>query len=402
MTIRAHVLAVASLLSLAVAGCGTRAEQAPPTPTATPTPTPPPVARPPVDPANAADVAVLYSSEKKAWMEAAAASFTKAHPEIKVSLTAMGSLDLARAITEGKQRPTVVSPADTLVQNLLASEWRALNGNELFAQSGPDAPQPVVLTPLVFVAWEDRGAALQKAAGGSVGWRTLHAGIAARDGWPALGGRSGWGFVKLGHADPQRSNSGLQALYGMTVDYYGKRVIEVGDLLKPGYQAFVREVEKGVPTLEASTSAFMTDMLRFGPSKYDVAVVYESVALDQIAIADGRWGKLRVYYPATTLWSDHPIEIVQAPWVSETQKAAGRAFIEHLKSRAAQELAIVYGFRPADPAVPLKTDDGNTPFARLADRGVRFDLPPMAPAPTGEVVRTMLQMWRRTVSRSAD
>ncbi len=343
---------------------------------------------------------MLYGSEKKEWMEAVAALFQRAHPEIRVTLTPMGSLDAARAITEGRQKPTLFSPADSLVQNLLAADWKAVHHDDLFATSGDDAPQPLVISPLVFVAWEDRGAARLKAAGGSIGWRTLHAGVSARDGWPALGGSASWGFVKLGHADPMRSNSGLQALYAMTLDYYGKRGgVEVADLLRPGYQGFVRELEKGVPVLEASTSAFMTDMLRFGPSKYDVAVVYESTALSQIGTADGRWGKLRIYYPATTQWSDHPVELISAPWVTDAQRIAGRAFIGWLRSRPAQELAVGYGFRPADPAVPLKTTDPQNPFTRLADRGVKTDIPPMAPPPSGEVVHTMMQMWSRTIAR---
>jgi len=262
------------------------------------------------------------------------------------------------------------------------------------------AHEPLVITPLVFVAWEDRGAALLKASGGNLGWRTLHAGVTAPEGWRALGGDASWGFVKVGHSDPARSNSGLQALYAMTLDYYSVRGgIEVGDFLRPRYQAFVREVEKGVPTLEPSTDAFMTDMLRFGPSKYDVAVVYESTALSTIGTADARWGKLRVYYPATTLWSDHPVDLVTAPWVTDAQRTAARTFVTWLRSRPAQEMSITYGFRPADPAVPIKTADPQNPFTRLADRGVRLDIPPMAAPPSGEVVRTMLQMWSRTAAR---
>ena len=106
-----------------------------------------------------------------------------------------------------------------------------------------------------------------------------------------------------------------------------------------------------------------------------------------------------LYYPATTLWSDHPVEVLQAPWVSPEQRAAGRTFINHLKSRPVQELAITFGFRPADPTVPLKTADATNPFTRLADRGVKLDIPPMAAPPSGEVVHTMEQMWGRLVAK---
>jgi len=395
MTTRAPRIALFSFLNLFAVGCDdAKVKPEPPSTTAAPLP-----AATPVKP-SVIEISMLYSSEKKDWIEAAGALFQKAHPEIKLTLTAMGSLDAARAIAEGKEKPTLFSPADSLVQNLLSFDWKAVNKTDIVAQSGDDVPQPVVITPLVFVAWEDRGAALLKASGGSIGWKTIHAGVNAHDGWPAVGGQAPWGFVKLGHADPARSNSGLQALFSMTFDFLGKPGgIEVGDLLKPKLQTFIKELEKGVPKLESSTNAFMTDMLRFGPSKYDIAVVYESLALSQIANADGRWGKLRVYYPATTLWSDHPVEVLQAPWVTPDQKAAARAFIAHLKSRPIQELAITYGFRPADPTVPLKTADAANPFTKLTDRGVKLDIPPMAAPPSGEVVRTMLQMWGRVVAK---
>lgn len=353
---------------------------------------------PPPPPARATEISMLYSSEKKEWMEAAAATFQKAHPEIKLTLTAMGSLDAAQAIVDGKEKPTLFSPADSLVENLVASDWKASGRPDLFVTSGEDAPQPLVITPLVYVVWEDRAAALLKASGGTIGWKTIHAGISGNEGWPAIGGKSSWGFVKLGHADPAHSNSGLQALYSMTLDFYGRpNGLEVGDFLKPGYQKYIKEIEKGVPRLETSTTAFMTDMLRFGPSKYDVAVVYESTALSQIATAEGRWGKLRMYYPATTLWSDHPVAVVHADWVTEPQRVAARAFVTHLKSKPVQELAMTYGFRPADPSVAIRNGDPQNPFNRLADRGVKLDIPAMAAAPSGEVVRAMLMMWSRVV-----
>lgn len=397
MTTRARSLAVLSALSVLASAC----EQSP----IKPEPVPPSSAAAPLAAATTprpavTEISMLYSSEKKEWMEAAGALFQRAHPEIKLTLTAMGSFDAAKAITEGREKPTLFSPADSLVQNLLASNWKAVNNSDLFATSGDDVPQPVVITPLVFVAWEDRGAVLLKASGGHIGWNTIHAGVNAHDGWPSIGGQASWGFVKLGHADPARSNSGLQALFSMTFDFYGKAGhVEVGDLLKPRYQTFVKELEKGVPSLEGSTNAFMTDMLRFGPSKYDIAVVYESLALSQIGTADGRWGKLRIYYPSTTLWSDHPVEVLQASWVTPEQKSAARAFIAHLKSRPVQELAITYGFRPADPAVPLKTSDPQNPFTKLEGRGVKLDIPPMATPPSGEVVRTMMQMWSRVMAK---
>jgi ABC-type sulfate transport system substrate-binding protein len=185
----------------------------------------------------------------------------------------------------------------------------------------------------------------------------------------------------------------------MTLEFYGKTSgLTVADLLKPDYQAFVASVEKGVPKFESSTGTFMTDMIRFGPSKYDIAVVYENLVISQIENAQGRWGNLRIYYPDTTLWSDHPIALLLGDWVTDAEKQAARALIAFLRSRPMQERALAYGFRPADPSVPIRTADAQNPYTRLAQYGVKVDIPPVATPPDGPVIRNMLTMWSRVVT----
>jgi ABC-type molybdate transport system substrate-binding protein len=343
------------------------------------------------------EIQVVYSTEKKAWIEAVVADFAKQHPNIKVTLVGQGSLEAEAAILDGKLQPTIWSPADTMAMNLLASDWQTKNHEAIVAASGEDAPQPLLLTPLVFVIWQDRADVLLKASGGSISWKAIHKAVMSPQGWPAIGGQGRWGFVKLGHTDPTKSNSGLEALYLMSLEHTGKPKLEVEDLLDPKYQDFVKGVEKGVPKFESSTGTFMTDMIRFGPSKYDIAVVYESLAISELANAAGRWGKLRVYYPATTIWSDHPIALLQGPWVNEMQKWAGRQLVEYLRSKPAQQRALEYGFRPADTSVPVVTKDPQNPFTRLAADGITVDVPPAASAPEGPVVRNLMMMWTRVV-----
>jgi hypothetical protein len=64
---------------------------------------------------------------------------------------------------------------------------------------------------------------------------------------------------------------------------------------------------------------------RFGPSKFDIAWVYENLAIEHLENAQGRWGNLKVYYPSTTIWSDHPVALLQTSWVTDPQKKAARA-----------------------------------------------------------------------------
>ena len=59
---------------------------------------------------------------------------------------------------------------------------------------------------------------------------------------------------------------------------------------------------------------------------------------------------------------------------------------------------MVFGFRSADPSVPLKTSDARNPFTRLAQYGIQIDIPPAATPPTGAVVKNLLTMWSRVVA----
>lgn len=347
---------------------------------------------------DAIELTMLYSSEKKEWIEDAATTFRKDHPEVKLVLIPKGSIEGAQAILDGKEKPIIFSPADSVILNLFQSDFRTKYHEEPFPTSGDGSPTSLVITPLVFVAWEDRAQTLIKAGGGSISWKSLDKAIASNKGWPAVGGKSEWGFVKLGHTDPTKSNSGLQTILLMVYELLGKRSgLEVGDLLKPEVQNFVKEIEKGVPKFESSTGTFMTDMIRFGPSKYDVAAVYESLAIAQIENAQGRWGNLRVYYPQTTLWSDHPAVLLTRDITNPKQREVAHKWLDHLRSRAVQTRALSFGFRPGDLAVPIKTPDGQNPFTRLAANGLSVDIPPVAAVPDGAVIRNLLTMWARVV-----
>ncbi len=347
------------------------------------------------------EISMLYSTEKKEWIEAAAQGFQKEHPEIKLTLSGKGSVVAEEGIVDDKEKPTIFSPADSGILNLAIDDWKTKGRGDLFATQGDDAPQSLVITPIVWVVWEDRADVLLKAAKGQITWKTLRKAIASNQGWPAIGGKPAWGFVKLGQTDPTQSNSGLSALYLMTLEFYGKPSVEIGDLLKPDYQAWVKDIEKGVTKFESSTGTFMTDMVRFGPSKYDIAVVYENLAISQIENAQGRWGSLKVYYPQTTLWSDHPAGILAADWVTDAQRQAARKWLAYLRSRPVQEKALAFGFRPGDTSVPVKSADAQNPWSRLAQYGIQVEIPPVARAPDGAVARNLMTMWTRLIGAAA-
>jgi ABC-type glycerol-3-phosphate transport system substrate-binding protein len=349
---------------------------------------------PPPAPPSRVEIVIIHGHEKTEWLDAATRQFHASHPDIAVKLIAKSSLASAEAILEGTEQPTLFSPADSTALDLLAEDWADLHRSALFAPPGPDAPRPLLLTPLVFVGWQDRIDALLK-PDGVISWQSLHRALAAGnpkdDRERRLQGVPG---LRLGHSEPDRSNSGFQTLLSLTLDYFGRDGFRRDDLLRPKYQEFVENIERGVVRGgQPYGGTLMADMVRFGPAKYDVAVVYESLAITNLAMGESRWGKLKVSYPATTIWSDNPIALLQGAWVTEPQKAAARLFIDHLRSQPMQELAMRFGFRPAEPSVPLRSDDPNNPFVRLASKGIRQDVPPSVDRPDTRTVRALLGTW---------
>jgi serine/threonine protein kinase len=395
---RLFMLALAGIVLVAGAGVGLetwrRTRPVVPLP-----PLPAPVAVQPAPAPKRETIKVVYSTEKAAWLHAATADFVEQHPDILVDLVGKGSMEAARGILEQQLQATVWSPADSVLLDLLGSDWRTQHQTQLFPDD-EDSKLPLVLTPLVFMIWEDRANVLTKAGSGAVTWKTLRQGLTSPKGWLVIGGDRRWGTVTLGHTDPTQSNSGLQALYSMWIEHTGKLRLSVQDVLDAKHQDFMRGIEKGVVRFEARTGTLATDMVRFGSSKYDLVAIYEASAISELANAEGRWGKLRVCYPATTVWSDNPAVVLAAPWVTEAQARAGRAYVEYLRSGPAQLRALEHGFRPADTSVKLRTTDAKNPFAQYADHGLSVDLPPAADMPDGVVVRALMTTWSRLMRPS--
>ena len=308
--------------------------------------------------------------------------------EIRIDGVKVNSGQAEVALADGREQAVLWTPASSLWGGLL---------NHSVSDDWVSAENPnLVFSPQVIAIWKEFADAL-RARKPKIGWKDILDLATSKRTWADYGHRE-WKRFKLGHTNPTRSNSGLMALLLMTFEFYGKRSgLEVGDVLKPEYQAFVAEIERGVTKFEMSTGTFMVDMIRFGPSKYDIAVVYENLAIEQLENAQGRWGNLRVYYPEPTLWSDHPAGVIAAPWVTEKQNRAARQLLTFLRAKPQQELALAFGFRPADPSVAVKTTDPKNPWNRLAPYGISVDVPTAATAPEGPVARNLMMMWSRVV-----
>jgi hypothetical protein len=260
--------------------------------------------------------------------------------------------------------------------------------------------RPLLRTPLVLVAWRERAQVLWGDAPAGDLWQLLHDATIDPRGWSAHG-HPEWGYIKLGHTNPLSSNSGFQAILLMTSDYFHKsQDLTSADILgDAAYQKWFLDLEGSISDFGVSTGTYMKDMVAFGPSRYDMVLVYESVAIEQAANAVGRYGELRVYYPPTTLWSDHPFCVLNTEWVTPEKARAAQVLLDYLASDPAQRTAMLkYGYRPVSPSVALS--EAGSPFSQFATMGLQAQVPATSlTPPPGDVLNTLLDFWARNVQR---
>jgi ABC-type Fe3+ transport system substrate-binding protein len=357
-----------------------------------------------LNPAPPLTVTVLYSSELRSWLQPATDQFNSqkkrvGEQTVQVQLEAVDDGEAMRGILRGSRNPTAWIPASTIWVNLLNNQWRASHQSDLLLRSGEYGTTPMVLTPMVFVMYADRAEAFTKKYS-TVDWKEIQEAVTSQRGWLDLGGPEDWGRVKYSQTDPATSNAGLLAATLATYSYFNKTGGLAGsDLDDPAYQAWLDGlagalVADAPPTAEQQ----MADMLRYGVSRYDVVCIYESLVAQQIKNAPGRFGtSLKVFYPRLNMWSDYPFSILVGEESTAEEKDAALLFMRHLYSPPVQQQALEVGFRPANPDVPLLTDDANNPFNRYKDAGldIRIARTVIADTPAGNVLNRIMDTFER-------
>ena len=346
-------------------------------------------------------VSVLYSTEKDAWLKDVITAFQSGHPTlnghpVQMALKQMGSREIYLAVLDGTEQPTLISPASSLQTSILEDLSTRKFGNPIVRAADC---QSVVKTPLVLVAWKERADVLWGNTPPADVWKKLHDALLDPKGWEAYN-HPEWGYLKFGHTDPLKSNSGFMTILLMAYDYFGTTsgLTSQQILSDAGFRQWFTEIEGTISKFGDSTGTYMKDMVAYGPSVYDLTAVYESSAIEQAANALGRYGELRVYYPPATIVSDHPFCVLKADWVKPDQAQAAQQFVDYLLSQPAQEKALLkYGFRPTDPAIAL--DQPASPFQQFAANGLTINLPPQIDLPSGDALNTLLDFWSRNVPK---
>jgi Ca-activated chloride channel family protein len=294
--------------------------------------------------------------------------------------------------------PVIWSPA--------SSSWGAILDQRLAEQG--DATMagegtPFMLTPLVIAMPQPMAEALDYPEE-PIGWRDILELANSPDGWAAEG-HPEWGPFRLGKTNPNFSTSGLSALIAQLYSATGKtNDLSLEDLNDPEVVQFSQDIESSVVHYGDTTLTYLNNW--YAADQRGTALTYSSAAaVEEKSIIDYNLGDpdgilapgeeprppriplVAVYPEEGTLYSDNPLFVLDAPWVSEEQRAGAQQFIDFVQLPENQEQVLEFGFRPANSAVEI-----TAPI--VAGNGVDPDQPQtLLEVPEPAVLTAALDFW---------
>ena len=262
-------------------------------------------------------------------------------------------------------QPTIWSPA--------ASSWGAVLNFRLQqagqAAMAPADARPFMLTPLVLAMPRPMAEALGW-PGTPIGYGDLIALAQDPAGW-ASKGHPEWGAFKFGKTNPNFSTSALSATIAQYYAATGKTGdLTLEDLNNPAVQAFSRAVESTVVHYGDITLTFLNNWFRADARGTSLTYV-SAVAVEEKSVIDYNGGNpdgitdpgerprkpkvplVAVYPKEGTLFSDNPFYVLDAPWVSDAERAGARDFEAFVQKPENQRKVLAFGFRPGNPSVAV-------------------------------------------------
>ena len=295
--------------------------------------------------------------------------------------------------------PTIWSPA--------SSSWGTILNKRLTDRGesaiAPEDPSSFMLTPLVIAMPEP----MAKAIGypdKPIGWAQILELAKSPEGWAAYG-HPEWGPFRLGKTNPNYSTSGLSALIAQTYAATGKTSgLSSEDLANPTVVQYGTDIESAVVHYGDITMTFLNNWYR--ADRKGTGLTYASaVAVEEKSVIDYNRGNpdgelsqgekpvkprtplVAIYPTEGTLYSDNPLFILNAPWVSGAQKQAAAKFQEFVLQADNQKKVLDYGFRPGNPKVKV-----GSPV--VAANGVDANQPQtLLEVPSGDVMAGLLSAW---------
>lgn len=334
-------------------------------------------------------LSVLYTSEKKGWINSIAPDFPEWFAErnpgqnVRLKFEVQGTRTSMLSILSGESKPTVWSPAAMVWVPLLDWAWNNKFGTQIL-----DYGQVIslVASPIVIGTWQS-----YMEDNNFTSWSDLYD-LADTE-------------LKLAHTSAQESNSGYMAVLLEITAASGKQPHEITleDLQNTTIQSWLEKVESKAVLYGTSTGFLAKQAVQLGPSAINVMILYENLIIETAKDGEAfsKWGDnlVAVYPEEGTLWSDHPFAILNASWVTPEEQFAAQEFETFLLSKENQQQAVPFGFRPGNETLLNDTDiiqEMQEVFKPA--NGVAFNLTiPRFDVPTdGEILDRIPDLWLKT------
>jgi len=307
------------------------------------------------DPAVAKDergrviLAVAYSPEKAQLFDRLVAEFNKQSQRYVVRATKLDTAEMLSQALEGKY--AAISPDSAIWLGSLDQSWLA-----------PDSTRsPLVgslsryaLSPVVIATWQGEA---QKMGypGQPVGWAELVARATTDPGF------------RWGHP----STSTAAGLLTTTAEFYaasGKTShLTTEDLDSQAARDYVRRIERTIQQYGGeSEDQVLARLLDQRSRTLDAFVGQEALVVRFNRQARGE--KLVAIYPREgTLWMDHPLALLEGPWLKPEHRRAFQELSDFFRSAPMQRIVLQEGYRPADLGISLDDPDSQIRTANGVD-----------------------------------
>lgn len=342
----------------------------------------------PQPPSNALVIQMAYSPEKEGWLTERFETFNAQANEIGGQPIFVQGINKSSGAARSEIRDGAL---DVTVWSPSASTWlevlREESGNPNVAVSN----EPLALTPVVISMWQPMAEALGW-PDEPIGWNTMLELIDDPEGWGTFG-HPEWGRFSWGHTDPEISTTALSTLLAEFYAATGKqRDLAVADIENEASQQFIRDLGQGIKHYGYNTLVFSENMRDFGMS-YISAFPMEEITLIEFNQNLGNTPPLVAIYPEEgTFWHDNPFIIMAS--ASSAEQEAAEVLYDFLLTTESQELAMSYGFRPANVDVAL-ADPISEQFG-VQPQGVQNILE----VPSAEVIVAAKDSWQQNRKRA--
>lgn len=332
---------------------------------------------------------VLYTSEKKGWINSIAPEFpswfSARNPgkSVRLEFEVQGTRTSMLSILSGESKPVVWSPAASVWVPLFEWSWQKKFGSLIYDEN---QVKSLVASPIILGTWES-----YRNENNFTSWADLYD-LADTE-------------LKLAHTSAQESNSGYMAVLLEITAASGKLPdqITMTDLQNTTIHEWMEKVESTAVLYGTSTGFLAKQAVQLGPSGINVMILYENLIIETAKDGEAlaKWGEniVAVYPEEGTLWSDHPMVILNASWVSPDQHYAAEEFETFLLSKEIQMQSIPFGFRPGNESIVNDNDTIEEMEAVFKpENGVDLNVSiPRFSVPTdGEVLDRIPDVWLKT------